>query len=112
MTRQKSERCKGPQARRKSCVTEGIENLRGGKATPVNQQIGQLELSFETAENRAKVRVDGGVAASRLAATLTAAPKSKNKRKNVQSTTMDTVCELLDEAFGNVASNKGAPGPD
>jgi len=112
MTRQKSERRKGPQVHRKVRVTSGTENPRGGKATPVEQQIGQLKLGFETAENRVKARVVDGADAGRPASAPIAAPKSKHKRQRVQSVTMEAVRRALDEAFSNVASNKGAPGPD
>jgi retron-type reverse transcriptase len=40
------------------------------------------------------------------------APKPKRKEETAPSTLMDAVCRKLDEAFLNVASNKGAPGPD
>lgn len=114
MTRQKSERRNGSQVRRKSRVTEGVESPRGEKATPVEQQIGQLELGFKTAEFRkAKAkRAIGGVAAGLPTATPIVAPKLKHKRQTIQSATMKSVCNLLDEAFDKVASNKGAPGPD
>ena len=112
MTRQKSERREVLQARRKLGVTEGLESPRGGKATPVEQQIGQLKLNVETAENRTKVRVVDGTDAGRPAPVPIAAPKSTFKRHRVQSVTMEAVRRAIDEAFHNVASNKGASGPD
>jgi group II intron reverse transcriptase/maturase len=41
-----------------------------------------------------------------------AVPKSKRKEQRVTSATMEEVCERLAAAFQNVASNRGAPGPD
>ena len=41
-----------------------------------------------------------------------AAPKSKSRDGKVTSVTMEEVVEHLETAFQNVASNKGAPGPD
>jgi group II intron reverse transcriptase/maturase len=41
-----------------------------------------------------------------------AAPKSRRKEKKATSATMEEVCERLELAFQNVASNQGAPGPD
>jgi len=112
MTRQKSERREVPQAHRKMHETESVESSGGGKATPVEQQTGQLELGFETAESRVKARVVDGMDAGQPAPTPIAAPKSKSKRQRVQSVTMEAVRHAIDEAFCNVASNKGACGPD
>lgn len=113
MTQQKSERRIRPQVRRKPDVTARASE-RGGKATPVEQQTWQLELSFETAENpRAKARrLVGGAVADRSATATHAGPKSKSRGKKVTSATMQAVCSNLREAFDSVASNKGAPGPD
>jgi group II intron reverse transcriptase/maturase len=41
-----------------------------------------------------------------------AVPKSKRKEETATSATMEEVCERLEMAFQNVASNRGAPGPD
>lgn len=81
---------------------------------PVEQQARQLELSFETADvPKAKARgVDGGAEAGRPNPAPRAMPKSKVKRESVPPVTMEGVCGQLKQAFQNVASNKGAPGPD
>jgi group II intron reverse transcriptase/maturase len=54
----------------------------------------------------------GGADAGLPAPSPRAEPKSKGKEKKVTSATMEEVCERLEVAFQNVASNKGAPGPD
>ena len=114
MTRQKSERRIQPQAQRKLGPTRGDEHPGGGKATPVNEQTGQLGLLLGTAEERAtKVeRTDGGAEAGQPASATCAAPKPSSKEKIDPSATMEQVCQRLEKAFQNVASNKGAPGPD
>ena len=91
MTRQKSERRIVPKARRKPSPTQDIESPEGGKAVPVKDPTQQLELGFETA----------------------ARPQSKSKSEVAPvSATMEGVCAVLEQAFKQVASNKGAPGPD
>jgi RNA-directed DNA polymerase len=45
-------------------------------------------------------------------ATTRAEPKPKHKEQRATSATMEEVCERLTYALDNVASNKGAPGPD
>jgi len=114
MTRQKSERRVVPQARRKAGQTRAVENHGGGKATSVNEQTGQLGLRFETAECLEGLTSGavGGAEGDRLHSATHAVPKSKRKKKQVTSTTMEQVCALLEVAFQNVASNKGAPGAD
>ena len=114
MTRQKSERRIQPQAQRKLGETRGDEHRGGEKATPVNEQTGQLGLLLGTAEERAtKVeRTDGEAEAGQPASATCAAPKPSSKEKIDPSATMEQVCQRLEKAFQNVASNKGAPGPD
>lgn len=114
MARQKSEDRIRPQGRRKSVVTRGVESLGGGKAVPVNEQEKQLELRFETAEEpvRQRAGTDGGAAHPRRRAVTRAEPKSKSKDRTVSPATMEEVVGRLRQAFQNVASNKGAPGPD
>lgn len=114
MARQKSEDRIRPQDRRKPVVTRGVERPGGGKEVPVNEQAKQLLLPFETAEESARQRAgaDGGVAQHLRRAATHAEPKSKSKEKTVSSATMEEVIGRLVEAFQNVASNKGAPGPD
>jgi RNA-directed DNA polymerase len=114
MAQQKSERRDVPQARRKARVTATGEAARGGKAAPVEQETEQLGLWLGTAENRKAQarRANAGAEAGRPAAAPRVAPKPRHKEETAPSTSMDAVCSKLYEAFQNVASNKGAPGPD
>jgi len=114
MTRQKSERRIEPQARRKPGETHGNEHRGGGKATPVNEQTGQLGLALGTAEEReTKVkRADGEADMGQLMPAPHAEPKPRDKEKYATSATMEEVCRRLERAFDNVARNQGAPGPD
>jgi RNA-directed DNA polymerase len=114
MAHQKSEDRIGPQGRRKASVTRRLERGGGGKAVPVNQQTGQLELRFGTAEYAAAqaVAADGGAERHRSRSATRAAPKPRRKEKRATSATMEEVTKRLREAFDNVASNCGAPGPD
>jgi RNA-directed DNA polymerase len=112
MTPQKSERGEVPQGRRKTVPTD---RRRGGKAAPVNEQTGQLQLRFGTAENPTTdpvVGATGRAEADPSVAARHAAPKPKRTEKEVTSVTMEGVCERLEVAFLKVASNQGAPGPD
>ena len=101
-----------PQGRRKPVQT--AEGWRGGKATTVDEQAGQLGLFFETADSpRGDVAgVDGG----RPPSAPRAVPKSKTMQEIVSPVgmTMEEVAEEanLRRAFHQVASNQGAPGPD
>ena len=114
MSRQKSERCVVPKARRKPGPTRGIENPGGGKATPVYEQTRQLGLRFETAD------VSGGSPPGVLAEAewdrshpaSRGTPKSKRTKNTTSLVTMEEVCERLDSALQKVTSNDGAPGPD
>ena len=114
MAQQKSERRVVPQGRRKPVSTQGAEHPGGGKALPVNERTWQLGLRFETAEEpKAQATGAGGGAVGVLSSPATrAAPKSKRKEKRATTATMEEVCERLAFAFQNVASNRGAPGPD
>jgi len=114
MAQQKSERRELPQARRKSGETGRLEAARGGKAAPVEEETRQLLLWLGTADNRRAraPRANAGAEVGRPAPAPSEAPKPRHKKKTAPSTWMDAVCEKLDEAFRNVASNKGAPGPD
>jgi group II intron reverse transcriptase/maturase len=74
----------------------------------------QLELPFATAENpgaRAKGAV-GGADRGRPLPAPSAAPKARVKNQTATSATMEEVATRLRLAFEQVASNKGAPGPD
>jgi hypothetical protein len=87
MTRQKSEDRTVLQRRRKAAVTRRVERAGGGKATPVNEQAGQLGLGFETAENPAGTV--GGTDWRARSSVTHAAPKSKHKDEPALSATME-----------------------
>jgi RNA-directed DNA polymerase len=110
ITPKKSDRREKPQGGRKVVVTAPVERERGGEATTVEQRAWQLGLHFETAEN--PQGADGGAASHRRDAATRAAPKSKGKERTATSATMEEVARRLALAFQNVASNRGAPGPD
>ena len=82
---------------------------------PAEQQPLQLQLWDETAENRSAShapRADGGADRSPLRPATRAAPKSFPTKEPAAAATMAAVIARLDEAFQNVATNKGAAGPD
>lgn len=112
MAQQKSERRKGAEAARKRGRTRGAECPGGAKATPVEQQSRQLGLRFGTAEEFPAGNANARTARSLSRAARRAAPKPRRSEGKVVAATMENVCERLGEAFQNVASNKGAPGPD
>ena len=114
MTRQKSEDCIRPQGRRKPVVTRSTERTGGGKAVPVNERTRQLGLFLETAEepDRQRAGADSEVAGHPRRATTRAEPKSRSKAETISPATMEGAVERLEEAFQNVASNRGAPGPN
>lgn len=103
--REKSDRCTVP---RKG------GNAPLGKAATASERVGQLELFSETADSPrgdvATADTDRSVPAAR------ALPKSEKTTRRIPAATM-TMEEVasranLEEAFRQVASNKGAPGPD
>ncbi len=114
MARQKSEDRVVPKGRRKAIPTRGDERLGGGKAVPVDERTGQLELLFGTADSRTAraARADGVAAEGRPSAAAYAVPKPRSKDETTPSATMEEVTKRLREAFENVAANKGAAGPD
>ncbi len=110
MTQQKRDRRTKVQGHRKGAVTRRVENVGGASAVTVNEQALQLGLCFGTAENP---RGTVGEAAVGLPTTATrAGPKPRHKKQKATSATMEEVCKRLTYALENVASNKGAPGPD
>lgn len=110
MTQQKRDRRTKVQGHRKGAVTRRVETVGGASAATVNEQALQLGLCFGTAENP---RGTVGEAAVGLPAAATCAePKPRHKKQRATSATMEEVCERLTYALENVASNKGAPGPD
>lgn len=113
MPPQKSDHRVVPEERRKPVPTRGSSAHEGGKAVTVNEQSEQLGLRFETAEERPQVgRADDGGATNLIVPPPLAVPKSKRKKKTAPSATMEEVSKRLMVAFQNVASNKGAAGPD
>jgi RNA-directed DNA polymerase len=110
MTQQKRDRRTKAQGHRKGAKTQRIENGGGASAVTVNEQALQQQLSFGTAEH---LQRSVGEAATDLSVAATrAVPKPKHKELRATSATMDEVCKRLTYALDNVASNKGAPGPD
>ncbi|MEK7995806.1 MAG: group II intron reverse transcriptase/maturase [Planctomycetota bacterium] len=112
MTRQKSEGRVVAQGPGNEAPTHLVEPGAGAKAFPVNEEARQLSLLPETAEEFARANTDGDAARYRKRAESHAAPKSRSKRKTTEPATIDEVAERLEEAFQQVARNKGAPGPD
>jgi group II intron reverse transcriptase/maturase len=111
MTRQRNEDLAVPQSRRKTVLTEGSEHPGGGKSVPVNELAWQLELRIETAEKPGRV-TDGAAGRQQRKSAAREVPKSRRKNRTTTLATMEEVTNYLEEAFQNVASNKGAPGPD
>jgi len=102
-----------PKSRGKTVLTALKEWVRGGKATTASKQTRQLGLFSETAESP-KGDDDEADEGQPSPATC-AVPKSENTKGQVTSAmTMEEVAthENLKKAFGRVASNDGAPGPD
>ena len=71
-------------------------------------------MNFGTAEcPKAQARrSDGEAGEGPLSPVTRAVPKPKVREEKIPSTLMGVVCKNLEEAFQNVASNRGAPGPD
>jgi len=114
MTLQNKENPAVPQGPRKRAETEADEPDRGGKGVPVNQEVRQLELCFGTAENpEAKSKgAPGQARRPRSRPARREAPEPKPNQRRAAPATMEEVVSHLREAFQNVASNGGAPGPD
>ncbi len=110
MTQQKRDRRTKVQGHRKGAVTRRVENAGGASAATVNEQMLQPQLCLGTAEDPQGA---AGVAEMGLPiAAARAVPKPKHKERRATSATMEEVCRRLTYALDNVASNKGAPGPD
>lgn len=113
MGREKSEGRRVPQGRRKAVPTVALLGPRGGKSIPASEQAAQLQLFSETADSP-----QGAVAAAapgRPEAASSAVPLSEiTRRGSLPPMTMEEVARgyNLREAFRQVASNHGAPGPD
>ena len=107
---EESDGCVVPEGARKDAPTAA---MRGGKATTASETVGQLRLSFETAESPQGARAKQGRDQARPAKHLV--PKSKDTTSmDPPAMTMEEVAsdENLKRAFEAVASNKGAAGPD
>ena len=110
--REKSDGRIVPEGRRKAVPTPGGDR-GGGKAATASEQARQLELFVESADS--PKGADGGAGTDRFVAAPRAVPLSRDrKRWAVPPMVMEEVAsaENLREAFKQVASNKGAPGPD
>lgn len=105
-----------PESRRKAVSTRPIELGGGGKAIAVNERTQPLELQLGIAEASSSVKrkhgLDGAAVFRLRETSASATPKSKSRREGAVSATMEAVVGRLEEAFENVAANKGAPGPD
>ena len=135
MAQQKSEDCAVPEGRRKPVSTQdgshggspqddgpvplsrkqGVEGepTGGGKAVPVKEVDRQLLLPFATVESpRPGCGATGADDVDLSTPKAREAPKAKVKPKQVGPARMEEVVERLEVAFGKVAANKGAPGPD
>src|SRR5690606_7788817 len=116
--REKSDGRIQPQGRRKAVVTaQGRRSVkssrRGGKETTASKQVEQLGLFRETADS--PQGSDGGTAAGQPVAAPQAETKSRSTTSNAPTAmTMEEIAseENLRQAFREVASNQGAPGPD
>jgi group II intron reverse transcriptase/maturase len=110
MTQQKRDRRTKVQGHRKGAVTRRVETVGGASAATVNERTLQLGLCFGTAE--IPQGTVGEAAMGLPMAATRAEPKPRHKEQRATSATMEEVCERLTYALDNVASNKGAPGPD
>jgi retron-type reverse transcriptase len=110
--RQSNENRAVPNGRRKPVPTREIKPLGLGKAVPVNEQAIQLALPFDTAEESAQAEYVAGLDSQPREPSSCAEPKSEDKFECVELVTMESVTRFLAMACQNVASNKGAAGPD
>ena len=81
-----------------------------GKAVPVEQTAGQLQLPVATAEDPEGAAREAGRDRSR--AGRARVPKAIVTEENGPLAMMEEVVERLDSAMKKVVANKGAPGPD
>jgi len=112
--RKKSDGRTVPEDRRKAVQTgRDTSRARGGKATTASEQVDQLVLFCETADS--PQGADGDADVGRPTSVSRAVPKPRSmKQTGLPAMTMEEVAseENLRMAFQQVASNKGAPGPD
>ena len=108
--REKSDGRVVPESRRKAVLTA---KRQGGKAVTASQQTRQLRMNLGTADS--PKGDDARAEAGQPAPTVSAVPKPRSRRRRVApAMTMEEVANegTLREAFGQVESNDGAPGPD
>ena len=101
-----------PQGRRKAVPTSDGDR-RGGKATTASEQVRQLALFFEPADSPRGA--DGVAEPGEPASAARAVPLSRaSNRGALPAMEMEEVAREgnLRQAFEQVASNQGAPGPD
>lgn len=110
MTQQKRDRRTKAQGHRKGAPTQRVERVGGASAATVNERASQLRLELGIAE--APQGTDGGAETGLPRTATRAVPKPRHKEQRATSATMEEVSRRLTVAFSNVASNKGAPGPD
>jgi RNA-directed DNA polymerase len=110
--RQSNENRAVPKGRRKPVPSWESKPPVLGKAVPVNEQAIQLALPFDTAEVCAQAETVAGPGHSLMGPEPSAEPKSEDKYEYVTLVTMESATRFLTMAFQNVASNKGAAGPD
>ena len=110
--RQSNENRAVPNGRRKSVSAREIKPPSLGKTVPVNEQAIQLALPFDTAEESAQVDYVADTDSQPRVPVPCAMPKSEDKYEYVKLVTMESATRFLAMAFQNVASNKGAAGPD
>lgn len=112
--REKSDDRVVPEDRRKTAPTEqGPGQARGGKAITASKQVEQLGLFRGTADSPAGA--DGGADVGQPTPATYAVPKPRTtKSTRPPAMTMEEVAAEanLRRAFQQVASNRGAPGPD
>ena len=110
--REKSDGPIVPEGRRKAAPTSGGEQ-RGGKGVTASEQAGQLELFFESADS--PKGADGGADTGQPVPAPCAVPLSRDRKSRaLPAMVIEEVAreDNLKEAFKQVASNDGAPGPD
>lgn len=108
--REKSDGLIVPEGRRKPVPTA---RTRGGKGATEREAAGQLDLHLGTAENPRGA--EGGADGRRRPSAPLAVPKPRGTtKKTLRPMTMEEVAARnnLVAAFRQVASNKGAAGPD
>jgi group II intron reverse transcriptase/maturase len=92
--------------------TREFKPLGLGKAVPVYEQAIQLALPFDIAELSAQAESVADLDFSPKGSEASAEPKSEDKYEYAALVTMESATRFLEMAFQNVASNKGAAGPD